>query len=390
MRPLFLLCMLLLVILLAMVKHADAIRYQVAMQLPKVHHCNNEASPALKSLLQQFHQLGLAGGQLSILSVNGPAQHCAFGWQLQGLRLKQVHPDDSFRYASLSKVLTALTTFSLIEQDKIALDTNLLNLLALPGPFLDEQMSFITVQHLLSHRAGFDRLLAGDPMMQSEPWCPLDIDTLQNIALDFPPGKKMVYSNLGYCLLGQGIANLTQQPLKTLIRGTLRLAQYPSIQTIEAGRFHSQEVEYFFEPPDSKTALLQLNSHAMLASGGWGGTTSDLSQLIQQHLPNLYQAELTFSSHKYLQTSEVTEWRRYHGLVFYKHVVSDKTIHYWRDGSLPGVTALTMITTQGDVLVLLANYRPYDWLPFNDRLGHIVSDFLNQSITEHPTIQVNF
>ncbi|MCC5827329.1 MAG: beta-lactamase family protein [Alkalimonas sp.] len=367
-----------LVMVFGMVKHADTIRYQFAMQLPNAHHCSHEVSPELQSLLQQLHQLGLPGGQVSILPANGPAQHCAFGWHFQGLWPKQVRLEHAFRYASLSKVLTALTTFSLLEQDNISLTSPLLDLLASPGPFLDERLSLITIQDLLSHRAGFDRALSGDPMMQAEPWCPTEMSTLQSTMLDFSPGDRMAYSNLGYCLLGQGIANQAQQPLKTLIQETLQLAQFPSIQPVEVGRLHSREVGYFYNPPDNKAALLQLNPEAMLASGGWMGTATDLSQLIQQHLPLWYTTELSISNDEYLKNCDVTEWRQCHGLVFYQQRVSDKSIHYWRDGSLPGVTALTMLTAEGDVLVLLANYRPYHWLPFNDQLGLFVSEFLRQ------------
>ena len=383
MRLFFLIGILLSVMVLGIVRHAESIRYLLAMQLPQAHHCNDAVSPEIQNLLQQFHQMGFPGGQVSFLPANAPELHCSFGWHSQGLLPRKVQTGDSFRYASLSKVLTALTAFTLIEQERITLSTPLLELVALPGYFSDDQIPLITIKHLLSHQAGFDRAIAGDPMLDIEPWCPAEISTLQSIALNFPPGDKMVYSNLGYCLLGLGMANLSQQPLEHLIRETLLLADSPSIQPILSGQSHDNEVGYFFDSPDSKAALLQLNYNAKLASGGWMGTATELSLLIQQHLPLLYKYEHIASSDDYMKGCDAKIWRNCHGLVFYKYdTTDDNIIHFWRDGSLPGVTAFTIVTTQGDVLVMLGNYRPYHWLPHNDRLGLLLSQILSHAATK--------
>ncbi len=42
---------------------------------------------------------------------------------------------------------------------------------------------------------------------------------------------------------------------------------------------------------------------------------------------------------------------------------------FWRDGSMPGVTAFAALFGNGEVLVVLANSRHVDWKPANDALG---------------------
>ncbi len=42
---------------------------------------------------------------------------------------------------------------------------------------------------------------------------------------------------------------------------------------------------------------------------------------------------------------------------------------FWRDGSMPGVTAFAALFENGEVLVVLANSRHVDWKPANDALG---------------------
>lgn len=357
--------------------HLNSIRYKIIMRLPQVHNCHTEVSLELQNLLKQFHQMGIPGGQLSFLTADGKAQHCAFGWSFQKLLPTRVKKHHTMRYASLSKVLTAITAFTLIEQEQITLSSPLIELLQLEGPFKDNQTPNITVQHLLSHQAGFDRLLSGDPMMELEPWCPVATNTLEGIKLDFTPGQKMAYSNLGYCLLGQSIAHHSQKTLQHLTEETLLLTEKPSIQPALLGTSYSGEVGYFFSSPDSKASLLQVDYNANLASGGWMGTATELSEVIKDNISILLKFEQIGDNYDYMKTCDKSTWRYCHGLVFYKYDTGYNITHFWRDGSLPGVTGITIITTRGDVLVLLANYRPYNWLKFNDKLGILLSEFVS-------------
>src|SRR5690606_14895748 len=78
-----------------------------------------------------------------------------------------------------------------------------------------------------------------------------------------------------------------------------------------------------------------------------------------------------------LEGCDDSAWRRCHGLAFYSYQQPGRPRMYWRDGSLPGVTAFAAVTEDGDVFVLLGNARdPRNWISIHDELGLLVYDHL--------------
>ncbi len=125
-------------------------------------------------------------------------------------------PDSMFRLASCTKPITSIAIHQLIQQKQLSLDTNvqsILNLTAPPGRTIDSQFKNITVQHLLTHTAGWDRrkvydLPTVEEVTQVYGQTALPISKQQIAAymasqkLQFTPGTQQQYSNLGYLLLG--------------------------------------------------------------------------------------------------------------------------------------------------------------------------------------------
>lgn len=81
-------------------------------------------------------------------------------------------------------------------------------------------MNDITIRHLLQHRGGWDRDKSFDAMFRSVDFAnlaqmppPADGDAIIRVMLgkplDFDPGQRYAYSNLGYCILGRVIEKLT-------------------------------------------------------------------------------------------------------------------------------------------------------------------------------------
>ncbi len=128
-----------------------------------------------------------------------------------------VGPDSLFRIASISKPITAVAIFHLIEQGKLSLDDNLTDIIDMTPPSgqqSDPRLKQITVRHLLQHLGGWDRNQAFDPMFQDrrisrELKVKLPINTADIIKfmagqpLQHDPGTTNAYSNFGYCLLGR-------------------------------------------------------------------------------------------------------------------------------------------------------------------------------------------
>jgi N-acyl-D-amino-acid deacylase len=139
-----------------------------------------------------------------------------------------VQPDSLFRIASVSKPITAVAVMMLAQQGKLKLDDPALKYVklepALPaGGEFDKRWEKVTVRQCLQHTGGWDRDRKGgfDPIAMprqisralglSGPPSPDDIVRyMMGRPLDFDPGAKMVYSNLGYLVLGRAIEALTK------------------------------------------------------------------------------------------------------------------------------------------------------------------------------------
>ncbi|MDP7293382.1 MAG: serine hydrolase domain-containing protein, partial [Verrucomicrobiota bacterium] len=136
-----------------------------------------------------------------------------------------VKPESLFRIASISKPFTAVAILQLVEQGRLALDTPVFGLLPhkphlVKGAKADPRLGQVTIAHLLRHQGGWDRKETIDPLFHSidiasvlgkPPPATQDdvIRFMMGWQLDFDPGERYVYSNLGYCLLGRVIEQVT-------------------------------------------------------------------------------------------------------------------------------------------------------------------------------------
>ena len=148
-----------------------------------------------------------------------------FGWRDQGGR-QPCQPDAMMRIASVSKPVTAAAVRELVVKGQLTLDTPAFKLLALKPPKggkVDPEMSKITVGDLLDHKGGWDRAASFDPMFAvprikkelglTRAPNPADVVRfMQTQPLDFEPGKKVAYSNFGYCVLGRVLEKAYGKP----------------------------------------------------------------------------------------------------------------------------------------------------------------------------------
>ncbi len=141
---------------------------------------------------------------------------------------EQVQPDSLFRIASISKPITAVAILQLVEQGKLQLDQPIVPLLKQaafiePDAKADERVAKITIRHCLQHTGGWDRGKSFDAMFKQTEFakllgknCPAGPDEIIQVMLgkplDLDPGTKYAYSNLGYCILGRILENVTGEP----------------------------------------------------------------------------------------------------------------------------------------------------------------------------------
>ncbi len=138
-----------------------------------------------------------------------------------------VQPNSLFRIASVSKPITAVACFRLIEQRRLDLADTVFDLLGLRPhtgsvAIPDSRLMQVTVRQCLQHTGGWDRAKSGDPMgsksiravaqsLNSRPPVKPEqiIHYMMGKALDFDPGTAYAYSNFGYCVLGRVIEKIS-------------------------------------------------------------------------------------------------------------------------------------------------------------------------------------
>jgi CubicO group peptidase (beta-lactamase class C family) len=125
-------------------------------------------------------------------------------------QVRQMTPDTIFDLASLTKVAaTAPAVLALAAQGQLGLDDAV-------GRYLPRfTHSAVTVRHLLTHTSG---LPASVKFYQ---WCTSReelLDDLYATELEAPPFTRVVYSDLGFMLLGELVAAVAGEPLDLVVR----------------------------------------------------------------------------------------------------------------------------------------------------------------------------
>ncbi|MCL1594522.1 MAG: beta-lactamase family protein [Actinomycetia bacterium] len=134
-------------------------------------------------------------------------------------------PENVFRAGSITKLFTALTVLSLVDDGLVDLDAPLSLYVERVGAY-----EGVLVRHALEHRSGipdpaddpdfgFLDVLLKDP---SREWAPEEIMAFVPAgALDFKPGSAYAYSNPDYTMLGLLIEEVTGLPYHEALRSRL-------------------------------------------------------------------------------------------------------------------------------------------------------------------------
>jgi N-acyl-D-amino-acid deacylase len=189
-----------------------------------------------------------AGGGSPVLFERG------YGWHDRA-RSTPLRPDAPFRIASVVKPMTASLINRLAAAGLMApsdyvfcVGSNQPCHLSVPAwGTQDPRLGSITIEHLLTHRAGWDRAISGDPMFMlhfvaTELGIPSPVakeDIVRWLAgrpLDFTPGTREAYSNVGYLVLGQVAEQVTGQRFEWLLQQGLFAALSVGPADVYTGR----------------------------------------------------------------------------------------------------------------------------------------------------------
>jgi CubicO group peptidase (beta-lactamase class C family) len=296
-----------------------------------------------------------------------------------------VQPDSLFRIASISKPLTSAGVMLLVQQGRLNLTDNLVNLISLPTP-ADTRTNDITVLQLLQHQAGWNRDTTFDPMFNDAtiaaaqgvalPISQQDIINFMTArSLDFAPGSMYNYSNYGYLLLGRIIEAVTQQSYGAFIQSDV-LAPLNMRSTLLGASLMEQrqpgEVSYYISDPRLVSNVRQagapvnvpwpyggFNLENMDAHGGYLSTALDLARFSAVFdatggFPLL--AQTTVDQIFAMPATGANAGGWWYGLGWAARTAG-AGLNTWHDGSLPGTYTLLVRRNDGINWAILFNQR---------------------------------
>ena len=127
--------------------------------------------------------------------------------------------DTRFHLASVTKTFVATAVLQLAEQGKVDLDAHPRRYLPYFQP-ADPRAERITIRQVLAHISGLQK---DDDTRFDNP--DLDDGALERLVreavsrpLDFAPGEKFGYSNLGYCVLGDIVAKVSGETFEAYVK----------------------------------------------------------------------------------------------------------------------------------------------------------------------------
>jgi len=309
-------------------------------------------------------------------------------------RNEPVLPESLFRIASLSKPITAAAVLKLVEEKRLSLDKPafiLLDDLEPPaGATVDPRIYDITIRHLLEHTAGWDASASFDPMfsfqraaagvgLPAAADCTTIIRFMLGRPLDYDPGSRYAYSNLGYCVLGRVIEQVSGESYQEYVQSQI-LAPI-GIETMRLG--HSRladrdpaEVRYYEcgDPSPAESVFLDdpgrvpwpyggFYLEAMDAHGGWIGSAVDLAHFVsglEQGHPSPILGPETLELMLARPAAPLWEGKPDYYAMGWRVRPTRKGSAWWHTGSLPGSTAVLYRTSSGLAWVALFNASPAD------------------------------
>ena len=224
----------------------------------------------------------------------------------------QAQPTTCFRMASVSKTVTSLAIFQLIQEGKLALGHKLQDILQLKTPAggapVDPKFATVTIQHLLEHKSGIntDAFRNGLAVQQAFaaaghtialPVTEAQTDSyVASLNLVSAPGATQAYNNCGYYLLSRVVAKLRNRAspadafsdflLKPLgITRIRRAASLVSQQPADEARYQSPSLALGTSQMSNDQPLVPLEYGTeqvglMEGGGGLSGAATDLARLV--------------------------------------------------------------------------------------------------------------
>src|SRR5690554_2515640 len=312
-------------------------------------HCQGSKEKLLKQVLQAGREQGSLASQVAYLSPNGEMSWCAsasYG--------ETPNNNARYRYASLTKVFTAQALLTAMHEKNIPLNTPLYAFIPQARIAKDTRWQEVTVEQLLTHSAGLDRLRSYDPMTRHAvtPWCPTDLDKLIDTKLDFNPDTDYGYSNLTYCLLGVVLEKVTDQPYTKAIESLLNINTHDIV--FVDGPYLEDEIQYDFRHSGfySENYYQYLDFPALASSAGLSGTAKGLVSWLAEQRQN---STLTVTQAVWPESCDLTKMRACYGYSLFPYRPNKNLSVLVQQGYIFGASSSLVLDEHGGVFIWLGN-----------------------------------
>lgn len=342
-----------------------------------------ESMQGLDKQIEYFiNRWNIVGASVAVVKDERLIYTKGFGYADQENNIK-VEPKHLFRLASVSKLITATAIMKLVEDEKLSLSDTIFGINGILNQekysnIKDDKVKQITVENLLNHTAGWTNK-KGDPMFLNQSIAkkmdkelPIDFETivqyvLENRKLDYKPGKKSVYSNFSYALLGLVIEEVTQKNYEefviTDVLNPLGIYDMHLGSSLAEERYEN-EVKYYglkgerkvlssFGTGEYVPKYYGGNSMETLgAAGAWVASPSEIMKLIVA-IDGFNMRKDMLSEESINKMTKSSKHIRPFGWTG-----TDNNGYWWRTGTLSGTSALLKREKNGISWILIINTTP--------------------------------
>ena len=266
--------------------------------------CNTVIHQGIKDIIEEEMVLQNISGMTVGVIQNGEFVHLSGHGHGDLLRTEKLTNRSVLKWASISKTLTALATFQLInEKDNFSLGDLVSEHVSYFNPPSTNQSANITLQNLISNRSGISKYGKGlntnttnacDDSLKASLSNPIigesnystsgdndgfngqsSVSIFGNAPIDFVPGSDYLYSSYGFNLLGAAIDEVADDGYYNYVQNNI--ADKLNMSSLVT----SNNKRYGYDDDCNGTykEIVSENREVRLPSGGWESNICDLSKL---------------------------------------------------------------------------------------------------------------
>ncbi len=198
---------------------------------------------ALDSIvINKMNQYNITGLSIGIIQEDSILINKGFG--VSDINSKSpITKNSIFHTASVSKIFTAIAIMELIEDNKISLNSKLVQILPELN-YEDKRVENINIKHLLNHTSGLPDISNYNWDNNNQSANSLELYLIKlNLRLSSNPSTEYLYSNLGYDILGYIVEKTTRFSFEEFVK----------IKILNKAGMQTSDFRYFEIPDSLKT-----------------------------------------------------------------------------------------------------------------------------------------